>query len=167
MALIGRTCQHFSIQLYFCCNISIRYLTVLMLNQICWTSLSAKLVDAFLEFKDIYLMLSFLAHYPLSGCWPIDSVCWNYDWAKELVKVFACRIRILEKNVHSGHCPLPEWLIALFLNLSCGDEARHPNQIFNKDVLLRDAVIIARLFLCTWYLTLCTLYWWASRHYIW
>ena len=24
-ALIGGTCQHFSIQLYFCCNISIRY----------------------------------------------------------------------------------------------------------------------------------------------
>ena len=114
-----------------------------MLNQICWTSLSAKRVDAFLEFKDIYLMLSFLAHYLLSGCWPIDSVCWSYDWAKELVKVFACRIRILEKNnVRNGHCPLPEWLISLFLNLSCDDEERHPKQIFNKDVLLRDAVLL-------------------------
>ena len=59
------------------------------------------------------------------------------DRAKKLVKVFACRIRILEKkNLHNGHCPLPEWLISLFLNLSCDDEASHPKQIFNKDVLL-------------------------------
>ena len=64
------------------------------------------------------------------------------NWSKSLLAEY----EFWKKNVHNGHCPLPEWLIALFLNLSCGDEARHPNQIFNKDVLLRDAVIIARLF---------------------
>ena len=33
------------------------------MQSVCWTSLSGKLVDTLLEFKDIYLMLSFLAHY--------------------------------------------------------------------------------------------------------
>ena len=64
----------------------------------------------------------------LLTCW-LTLLELRCHWAKELIKVFACRIRILEKQLHNGHCPLPEWLISPFLNLSCDDD-RHPKGKF-------------------------------------
>ena len=61
------------------------------------------------------------------------------NWSKSLLAEYGFWKK---NNVRNGHCPLPEWLISLFLNLSCDDEERHPKQIFNKDVLLRDAVLL-------------------------
>ena len=67
---------------------------------ICWTSLSAKRVDTFLEFTDIYLMLPFFSTL-LIYCLLVDLLT-QFVGAKmtelKYWSVFACRIRILEKK---------------------------------------------------------------------
>ena len=68
--------------------------------------MSEKRVDTFLEFKDIYLLLPFLAYSlivdlltPFVGAKMTELK----NWSKSLIAKYG-----FWKNLRNGHCPLPE-----------------------------------------------------------